>query len=126
MVKNHQDLTEVLSLLHSRVIIRIKYSLVLMDSRSGSFNYHTGMVENPEQLRTFQNAIMNLERSEVEYTVVAIGEVICFFDDNITISINPVFHPSEDRYKDLLYINNKLCYMPLAISELLELWRKPK
>lgn len=107
-----------------RNIVTIEFSLVLIDSNSGSFIYRNGIIQDPEALSTFRKSLMTAEKSEEEYTTVAMGEIKCQLENKTTLIINPVFHPSYDKYKDLMYVNNELYYMPDSVSDFLEAWRR--
>ena len=105
-------------------ITHIDYALMIGFADEGQPKYAQGEVASEKELEAVQSILEPLIPVPRSITSVAMGEVSIELADGKKVVLRPVFHPSQDTYRDLFFVDEWQYRMPKELAELLERWRK--
>jgi hypothetical protein len=105
-------------------IAKVAFMLITGFNAEGQPMYRKGTVDSVEE-RTFVQSLLEPLRP-VPHTIasVTMGEITITLQDGREITLQPVFRPSMDRYRDLFFVEEWQYPMPAKFGELLDKWRK--
>ena len=107
-------------------IAKISYELMIGFDDAGRPKYAQGEVASVKEREVVQSILEPLIPVPRSITSVAMGEVSIELADGKKVVLRPVFHPSQDTYRDLFFVDEWQFPMPKQLAELLERWRKIK
>lgn len=106
-------------------IATIRFRLMTGFDSHGQPVYVNGTVDSAEELQEVQSLLEPMRPYPHTITSVTMGEVTLELEDGGSVTLQPVFHPSRDRYGDLFFVPDSQSQyaMPPRFAELLERWR---
>ena len=107
-------------------IVKVNYELMTGFSDKGQPKYASGEITSAEEREVVQAILEPLIPVSHTIASVTMGKVKIELEDGNEITLRPVFHPSQDTYRDLFFVDEWQFPMPKQLAELLERWRKIK